>query len=112
MSLAMAAGARLSVPLGMTPCGSSEPKGTRTVSIEAGTSSPNSCQQSRLISRVVGGLGAGLVPPLGVVAAWGDAAAATVARAAARTRIAGTRMVFLMAKASLLSTYYANSRLL
>jgi hypothetical protein len=55
----------------MTPWGSIDPNGTRTVAIRAGTSSPNSCQQRRAISRVVGGF------------VWAAAPAAPPAKAAA-----------------------------
>src|SRR4029453_14968903 len=44
ISRAMATGARMSVPLGATPCGSSVPSGSKTVRIFAGTNSRNSIQ--------------------------------------------------------------------
>ena len=81
------------MPLGMTPWGSSEPNGTRTVAIRAGTSSPNSCQQSRAISRVVGAF------------VW---AAAGTKTAAARAAAVRTVRVFLMSVASSLPSSYVN----
>src|SRR5579863_5069626 len=55
MLLAMATGAVLSAPLLMTPCGSSVPTVTMTVSIDFGTSCLNSIQLRSSISRVDGG---------------------------------------------------------
>src|SRR4029453_15839236 len=50
----MTTGARMSVPLGATPCGSSVPTGCKTVRIFAGTHSRNLFQVRRSISRVLG----------------------------------------------------------
>jgi hypothetical protein len=44
----------MSVPLGATPCGSSVPRGSKTVWIFAGTHSRNSIQVMRSMSRVLG----------------------------------------------------------
>jgi hypothetical protein len=93
----MASGDRLSVPLGMTPCGSREPNGTRTVLIRAGTSSPNSCQQSRAISRVVGDF------------VWAAPAAANAA--ASETAVRTIRIFFMSVASSLPPSYAIRGRL-
>ena len=54
MARAIATGAMMSAPLAVTPCGSSVPSGTSTVSIRLGTTSRNSIQLMRSSSRVVG----------------------------------------------------------
>ena len=54
MARAIATGAMMSAPLAVTPCGSSVPSGTSTVSIRFGTTSRNSIQLMRSSSRVVG----------------------------------------------------------
>src|SRR3954462_4555178 len=53
ISLAIATGIIISVPFAVTPCGSNVPNGNNTVSILDGTSSPNSIQLMRSISRVI-----------------------------------------------------------
>ena len=54
MARAIATGAMMSAPLAVTPCGSSVPSGTSTVSTRFGTTSRNSIQLMRSSSRVVG----------------------------------------------------------